>query len=125
MKRFLVTALILATSATYASDIMLSKGIKKELRQKIERDIEVVESLHFKNQANPLTLKIMGLSTLNAQTASQWLDQRVNYVISENALSVFNLLVMRVIYKEQKMSNIHLPMSRHTHLKILLQPAWS
>lgn len=112
MKRFLVSALILAASSTYATDIMLSKAIKSDLRDKIQRDLEVVNGLNFKNQTNPNTLKIMGLNTLNAQTASQWLDQRVNYVISENALSIFNLLIMRVIYTEQK--NVEYPYANIT-----------
>ncbi|MGZ3806833.1 MAG: hypothetical protein ACXVCE_02005 [Bacteriovorax sp.] len=102
MKKMIVAGLILAASTVNASDIVLSKSIKADLRSKIERDLNLIEGFKFKGEANPLTLKVMGLSALNAQTATDWLNQRVNYIVSENALSVFNLLVKRAIYVDRK-----------------------
>lgn len=101
MKKLIAATLILAASAATASDITLSKSIKSELRKKIERDINLLDSFKFKSEASKETLKVMEMTTLNAQTASNWLDKRVNYVVSENALSVFNLLVKRIIFVDQ------------------------
>ena len=104
MKKMLTTALILAatTSAVSASDIMLSKSIKPDLRSKIERDLSLIDNFKFKSAAAAQTLKVMEMNTLNGQTASEWLNMRVNYIVSENALSVFNLLVKRIIFVDQK-----------------------
>ncbi len=102
MKKLLVASLIAAASTVNASEITLAKNIKKDLRNKIERDLNIIENFKFKGEATPLTLKVMGLSTLNGQSASEWLNQRVNYVISENALSTFNLLIRRAIYVDRK-----------------------
>lgn len=102
MKKMIAATLILAATTASASDIMLSKSIKPDLRRKIERDMNLIESFKFKSEASKETLKVMELNTLNAETATQWLNKRVNYIISENALSVFNLLVKRIIFVDQK-----------------------
>lgn len=110
MKKVMIGSL-LAIAATVnmasATDIMLSKSIKSDLRKKIERDLDVIENFKFTGNANPATLKTMGLFTLNASSATNWLNQRVNYVVSENALSLFNLLVKRVVYVERE--NVDFP----------------
>ena len=99
-----MTGLILAAavSAVNASDITLSKAIPSGLRSKIEKDLTVIENFKFKADTNDLILKVMGLSVLNSQTASDWLNQRVNYIISENALSPLNLFVHRTVYVDRK-----------------------
>lgn len=109
MKNLMIGALlsVAALNTTNASDIMLSKSIKSDLRDKIERDLNVIENFKFAGKANPATLKTMGLFTLNAASATDWLNQRVNYVVSENALSLFNLLVKRVVYVERE--NVDFP----------------
>lgn len=107
MNKFIALTLIMAATATQASDITLSKGIKKDLRKKIERDLNLIDSFKFKGDAAEETLKVMDLKNLNAQTASDWLNQRVNYVISEKALSLYNLLVRRVIFVER--SDVNYP----------------
>ena len=108
MKRILVASMILAsTIAMGSSDIYLSKGIKKDLREKIEKDLNALDQIQFKSETLAPTLKIMGLTELNSHTAVDWLNQRVNYVVSENALSFFNLLVRRVIFVEQE--NVDFP----------------
>jgi hypothetical protein len=110
MKKILVSTLLVASAVlntSTASDIMLSKSIKPELRNKINSDLTVIENFKFAGKANPITLNVMGLSALNAATATEWLNQRVHYVISEKALSVFNLLVKRVIFVETK--NVDFP----------------
>lgn len=104
MKKIIATGLILTatTTAVNASDILLSKSIKSDLRTKIEKDLNLIDSFKFKSKASTETLRVMGLTTLNAQTASEWLNKRVNYVVSENALSLFNLVVKRIIFVDRK-----------------------
>lgn len=101
MKKVLVATLIAAATAVNASDITIAKNIKKDLRKKIERDLSIIENFKFKGEATPLTLNVMGLSSLDGSTAADWLHQRVNYIISENALSTFNLLFRRVVFVER------------------------
>lgn len=104
MNKMIVTALILATtsSAVSASDILLSKSIQSDLRSKIEKDLNLIEGFKFKAKASDQTLKVMGMEALNAQTATEWLNKRVNYIVSENALSTFNLLIKRIIFVDKK-----------------------
>jgi hypothetical protein len=90
-----------------SSDIYLSKGIKSNLRDKIEKDLNTLDQIQFKADSLRSTLRIMGLKELNSHTANDWLNQRVNYVVSENALSIFNLLIRRVIYVERE--NVDFP----------------
>ena len=108
MKRFLVVSMILASSVSWgSSDIYLSKSIKGKLRDKIEKDLSALDQIQFKSDSLKPTLRIMGLKELNAHTANDWLNQRVNYVVSENALSLFNLLIRRVIYVDRE--NVDFP----------------
>lgn len=105
MKKTMIASLLAASAAlnvTSASEIMLSKAIKSELRQKIEHDLDVIENFKFTERASSQTLRTLGIISLNSASATEWLNKRVSYIISENALSVFNLLVKRVIYVERK-----------------------
>lgn len=102
MKKIMAATLLLAATTVTASDITLSRTIKSDLRKKIERDIGVIENFKFGATATAETLKVMGLTTLNAETATSWLNKRVSYVISENALSTYSLLVKRIIFVDQQ-----------------------
>lgn len=101
MKKLVLASLLAGATLASASDITLSKGIKSDLRNKIEKDLNALDNLKFKNDADAKTLKLMGVSSLNAQTASDWLGARVNYVIEEDALSILKLLIKKVIYVER------------------------
>jgi hypothetical protein len=101
MKKLILASLFVTSTLTQANDIQLSRGIKSNLRDKIERDINALDNLKFRPTTDEGTLKLMGISTLNAQTASDWLEKRVNYIIEENALSIYKLLIKRVIQVER------------------------
>jgi hypothetical protein len=103
MKKILLASLLTlsAQASLNANEIMLSKSIKPTLRHKIERDLRVIENFKFADKAKPATLRTMNLVSLNSTSATDWLNQRVNYIVSENALSAFNLLVNRVLYVER------------------------
>ncbi len=101
MKRLVLASLLAASPLTNASDIIVSKGVKPKLREFIEKDLNVLENMKFTGTTSPEDLKIIGLDTLNAQSASAWLSERVNYVIEENAFSVLKLLVKKVITVER------------------------
>lgn len=100
MKHLILASLLAVSSFAQASDIILSEKIKNDLKSKIEKDMSVLENLKFQ-EASPRTLEVMGVSELNTSTANKWLNDRVNYVVEENAFSIFRLLVMKVIYVEQ------------------------
>lgn len=108
MKEIVAISFILTTiTSAIASDITLSKSINKDLRSKIERDLNLIDGFKFKTKANNQTLKVLEINNLDAQTATDWLNQRVNYIVSENALSFFNLLFMKTIFVEKE--NIDYP----------------
>ncbi len=97
-KLALPLVLSIAMNNVANAEIILSSKIKKDLKNKINRDLTIIKEFKFKKVVHPEALSVLGLKELNANTASTWLNQRVNYVIEENALSVFKLLFKRVIY---------------------------
>lgn len=102
MKTFILAALVMTSSAmTQANEIVLSQKIKAPLKSKLERDLSILDGLSLTN-TNPRTLQIMGVSNLNAPSASRWLSDRVKYVIEEDALSAMKLLFKKAIYVEQE-----------------------
>lgn len=107
MKNFILTSLITTTTLLSANDIVLSKGIKPEFREKIEKDMSVLSNLKFQDPDDNKTLNLLGLSTLNAETLTDWLNTRVNYIIEENAFSILKLLVKKVITIEKE--DVHFP----------------
>lgn len=102
MKKILIASLLATAAVANASDITLSKGIKNQLRDKIERDMNVLDNFKFNSTADEGTLKLMDMTSLNATTASSWLEKRVKYVIEENALSVLKLLIKKTVYVERE-----------------------
>lgn len=108
MKKLILASLLATTTLSAgASDIMLSKSIKSGLRTKIERDLKLLSAFKFKGDTAEENLKLLGLSSLNAATAEDWLEERVNYVIEENALSPLKLLLKKSIFVERE--NVNFP----------------
>ena len=101
MKKLIIAALLATTSFAQASDIYLSEKIKNSMRDKLLNDMTVLDNLKYK-EASPRTLEVLGISSLNTQSSVKWLNDRVNYVIEENALSLFKLLIKKTIYVEQE-----------------------
>lgn len=106
MKALILTALLVTSTLTQADEIYLSGKIQRPLKVKIERDMYVLNNLNFKDPGQKI-LEYMGLTNLNSSTASQWLNDRVKYIIEENALSPAKLLFKRAIYVEQ--ANVSFP----------------
>ena len=103
MKKIIISGLLLAStcSVVNASDITLSKSIKSSLRSKIERDLNLIETIDFNTKPNDQTLKVLGLKTLDGQSTTNWLNKRVKYIISENAFSFFNLKIRHILFLDQ------------------------
>lgn len=101
MKKLVLASLLAASTLTHASDIIVSKGVKSNLRDKMEKDLTVLENLKFKGDASASDLKILGLNTLTTDSAKNWLEQRVNYVIEEDAFTIVKLLLKKVIQVER------------------------
>ena len=94
----LVLLLTLIYPATKASDIIISESIQPKLSANIASDLNLIETIHFNEKANPLTLDVMGLETLTGQSAKSWLNERVSYIISEDALSFNNLILRNALF---------------------------
>ena len=109
MKKAILAGILLIASSLQASDIVLSKQIKPTLRNKIQNDLSVIENFKFSDEVEPLTLHVMGLESLTAETATMWLNERVNYIISEKAKSIYNLFLRKVITVEKR--NVEFPNS--------------
>lgn len=102
MKKLILASLLATGTLAHASDIYVSKGVKADLRDKMEKDLSVLENLKFKGDTTPENLRILGLNSLDANTSTKWLEDRVNYVIEENAFSVVKLLIKKVIQVERE-----------------------
>lgn len=107
MKTYTALAFFMYATFAQALDITLAKNIKSDLRDKINQDLALIKTYDFKEGTSPQLLKMMDLNALTSESASQWLGERVNYVISENALSLFSLLVKRTIFVERE--NVEYP----------------
>lgn len=101
MKKIIMAALLATTSLAQANDIYLSEKIKNSMRNKLLNDMTVLDNLKYK-EANPRTLEVLGIPALNTASSVKWLNDRVNYVIEENALSLLKLLIKKTIYVEQE-----------------------
>lgn len=103
MKKLILPIVFSIGLMNFASaEITLSSKIKKDLKNKINRDLSIMKDFKFKKMVHPEALSVMGINELNSTSANLWLNQRVNYVIEENALSVFKLLFKRVIFIEEE-----------------------
>lgn len=86
MNKLLIGTLLLAHSAVFASDIVLSSKIEKQLTLKIQEDLKVLKSLSFKEEAESETLKLLKIKELTADSLSAWIHKRVNYIVEESYL---------------------------------------
>lgn len=107
IKKLLPLSLLLTSLSVSALDITLSKSIKSDLRSKIEDDLTFFETIKFDDEAMPETLKLMGLETLTNESATQWLNARVKYIVSEKSTSKLSQFFYNNVYVSQK--NIDYP----------------
>lgn len=105
MKKILMASLIAASALTQAkADIVLSAKISPQYKKLLQRDMVALDNLKFQ-PADEETLMLMDLPALNSQTAKEWLEKRVSYVIEEDALTVLKLLFKKTIFEDRKESN--------------------
>lgn len=104
MKFFVLSYLFLTLiTGALAQDFTLSSAIKKDQKNQIERDIDVLNNFLFiPNSNTPETLKVLDLETLSAQNARAWLEERVKYIIEESAFSKVKTLFRRASYVERE-----------------------
>lgn len=117
MKRkhfLLVTFAILlaldASAAKYDLDITLSTGISRAHRKAIAKDLAVLENLNFKTAADSETLKVLGIDKLNSLVLSNWLEDRVKYIIEDTS----SKLIRKRIRIEERLYNFENPSARVT-----------
>lgn len=100
---YLIILVLTSFSVYGASDIILSNKIKPKLQNIINRDLDLLENFQFRDQADLKTLRVLGMSNLNAMTANEWLNDRVKYVVEEK------ISLKKLLYVELK--NIDYPNS--------------
>ena len=117
-----VTVSMLFIPKAEPSDIVLSKSIKPKMREKIVVDLKRLEEFNFKDP-NPEVLKLMKLSDLSSQSVLGWLEERVKYLIEENALSVIKMVMKKIVYVERENvvypNNTILPFTLNTNLDLI------
>jgi hypothetical protein len=84
-----------------ASEIILSKNINSLYRQKIEKDLEVLDGFAFNEISPNETSKIMKINVINTESVSRWLKERVHFIVEENILSFYNLSILKIISLER------------------------
>ena len=87
--KWIIYALFLVSSlsAFGATEIILSSKIKKKFKNSIIHDLEVLDNFEFRSVADIKTLRVLGIAELNSDTVGTWLNQRVKYIVEENAFS--------------------------------------
>lgn len=90
---YIFVLVLTSISAFGASDIVLSNKIKPALRDRITRDLSVLDDLQFRAQVDLKTLNIMEMTELNSTTVTDWLNERVKYIVDEKTKTK-NMLVV-------------------------------
>jgi len=105
----MTSAILLLTSisAFAGSDIVLSKRISKQNAAQITKDLNRLKEIKFSIYPEPRIKEVMGISLLNSDHALDWLHERVNYIIEEDALKSTSLLFGRRIFLAQ--DNVEFP----------------
>ena len=101
MKSFIILAFLVSASVANTSEIILSSKIDKGFKAKIERDLSILDKMNFQ-PSNPKTLQVLGLSHLDTASVSNWLYERVKYIIEEDALNSKKLIARSPLYVEEK-----------------------
>ena len=88
MKALLLLSLFVATTLAQANDIIISGKVSNSFRKLIEGDMDVLDNLEFK-EADPKTLEILGLKSLDKNSAKKWLNSRIKYITADTKLKYF------------------------------------
>ena len=97
----LLPFLFIFLAQTVSADIVLSKGIKSKLREKIQNDLTVLNNFKFQTAEKDI-LKIMNLSSLDSSNVKDWLEERVNYILEDNALSDMKMIMKKAVTIERE-----------------------
>lgn len=93
-------ALALSLSiGTQAAEFTYSENVTNSQMKSIDRDLNVLKNIKFKSTSSR-TLQVMGMNNLDANTASQWLNERVSYIIAEKDANIKRILLGLAIYTE-------------------------
>lgn len=89
--KMLMIFLLFIQVAQSADTLVFSEKVKRSHKKAIKNDLKWFKSLKFKNQADPRTLAILELESLNRQTLEKWLFERVQYIFDRKELTEFDL----------------------------------
>lgn len=84
---------------TQAAEFTYSENVTNSQMKSIDRDLNVLKNIKFKSTSSR-TLQVMGMNNLDANTASQWLNERVSYIIAEKDANIKRILLGLAIYTE-------------------------
>ena len=104
---FAIILLFISWARITAHEINISKNIKPELSNLLEKDLVVLENLTFRPNPDPKALLILNIDQLTNASVEDWLHTRVKYIIEENAFSGFWARLTRTLFVEQ--SNVIYP----------------
>ncbi len=104
MRKLLASLLLVLVSfsAIATTDIIFSKNIKPNQREILSRDLTFLENYVFRTNPDIKTLKILGIDQLNSETLVSWLNDRIKYIIEEDAFKTSNILLKKSLFVERE-----------------------
>jgi hypothetical protein len=89
-------------SFSHALPITLAKNIDVKISDVFKADLDFLAQLQFNHSDNSELSKIMNLSQTSNQSITDWLEERIHYVVSSSALSPINVSLYRGLVVEQE-----------------------
>lgn len=102
MKKFVIFVLLNSSSFASASSLILAKDIKSDISKILNKDLDLLSHFQFSNEDSPQILAVMGLSHFSNQSITEWLEERIHYIVSPQTTSAMNIKLKRSIYVEEK-----------------------
>lgn len=109
LTRVLSLTLFLLSHNTYSAsrDIKVSSKFSNSDYAIIKNDITLLKNLNFKHPVKKDFLTLLGLKNQKNLNLYNWVSERIGYIVEDSFLSRTNVLLFRVLRKEEK--NVEYP----------------